>query len=204
MPHDDTEEKYRSHYLTLPLSGLEEPLSEVEQLTQDTAHRFASDVLRPAGARIDQMNADDAVGPDSPLWPVIEQAAGLGLSVKSLLTMGPLERQRILLIAAEELAWGDSGLAGIMLTSQMPGLFAALADNMAMVDYCDGKLGCWGITEPDHGSDSLDPGGTIAAADGDYGKANCTARIEGEHIVINGQKSAWVSSAMTAQISALY
>lgn len=193
-----------SHYIDLPLSGLEEPLTEMEQHVQDTAHRFAADVLRPVGTQIDAMSADEAIAPDSPLWPALEQAAGLGLSIKNMLEMEPLERERIMMIAAEELAWGDGGLAGMVLVSQMPGLYAALAGNMEMVDYCDGKLGCWGITEPDHGSDMLDPGADIAAPGGDYGRPNCVARIEGDKIIINGQKSAWVSGGTVAAVCALY
>ena len=193
-----------SHYIDLPLSGLEEPLSEMEQVVQDTAHRFAADVLRPVGTQVDAMSADAGVAPDSPMWGALEQAAGLGLSIKAMLEMEPLERERILLIASEELSWGDAGLGGMVLVSQMPGLYSMLAGNMAMVDYCDGKLGCWGITEPDHGSDSLDPAGNIAAADGNYGRANCVARIEGDKIIVNGQKSAWVSGGTIAEVCALY
>ena len=193
-----------TNYIDLPLSGLEEPLSEMEQFVQDNAHRFAEDVLRPVGTQLDAMSADDGVAPDSPLWGALEKAAGLGLSVKAMLELPPLERERILLIAAEELSWGDGGLGGMVLVSQMPGLYSALAGNMEMVDYCDGKLGCWGITEPDHGSDSLDPEGGIAAEGGDYGRPNCVARIEGDKIIVNGQKSAWVSGGTVAEVCALY
>jgi alkylation response protein AidB-like acyl-CoA dehydrogenase len=193
-----------SNYIELPLSGLEEPLSEMEQTVQDMAHRFAVDVLRPAGTQMDEMSAEDSVGPDSPLWGALEQGAGLGLSVKALMELEPLERARIMLIAAEELSWGDAGLGGMVLVSQFPGLYAALAGNTEMIDYCDGKLGCWGITEPDHGSDSLDPGGDIAAKDGNYGRPNCVARIEGDKIIVNGQKSAWVSGGTVAEVCALY
>jgi alkylation response protein AidB-like acyl-CoA dehydrogenase len=121
-----------------------------------------------------------------------------------MLELEPLERERILMIASEELSWGDAGLGGMVLVSQMPGLYSALAGNMEMVDYCDGKLGCWGITEPDHGSDSLDPDGALAAADGHYGRPNCVARIEGDKIIVNGQKSAWVSGGTVAEVCALY
>ncbi len=107
-----------SNYIELPLSGLEEPLSEMEQVVQDTAHRFAEEVLRPVGVQMDRLSAEEAVSPDSPLWGVMEKAAGLGLSVKAMLELEPLERERILLIAAEELAWGDPGLAGVLLTSR--------------------------------------------------------------------------------------
>jgi alkylation response protein AidB-like acyl-CoA dehydrogenase len=191
-------------HIKLPVSGLEEPLSEMEQFVQDTAHRFAEEVLRPVGTQIDELSAEDAIAADSPLWPALEQAASLGLNVKAMLELEPLERERIMLIAAEELSWGDGGLGGMVLVSQMPGLYAALAGNMEMVDYCDGKLGCWGITEPDHGSDSLDPDGSIASAEGEYGRPNCVARIEGDKIIVNGQKSAWVSGGTVAEVCALY
>ena len=193
-----------SNYIDLPLSGLEEPLSEMEQFVQDTAHRFAAEVLRPIGKQLDEMSAEDGVAPDSPMWGALEQGAGLGLSVKAMLELEPLERTRIMLIAAEELAWGDAGLGGMVLVSQFPGLYAALAGNLEMVNYCDGKMGCWGITEPDHGSDTLDAGGDIAAIDGDYGRPNCVARIEGDKIIVNGQKSAWVSGGTVAEVCALY
>jgi alkylation response protein AidB-like acyl-CoA dehydrogenase len=193
-----------NHYIDLPLSGLEEPLSEMERSVQDTAHRFAEDILRPAGSTMDALSADAAVAQDSPLWKVLEQASVLGLSVKAMMELEPLERERILLIAAEELAWGDGGLAGVILVSQMPGLYSALAGKPDMIDYCDGKRGCWGITEPDHGSDSLDPDASIAAVNGDYGRSNCVARIDGDKIIVNGQKSAWVSGAMTAEVCVLY
>ncbi len=191
-------------YIDLPLSGLEAPLSEMEELIQDTCHRFAMEVLRPVGPVMDGMTPEETVAPDSPLWSVLEQAQELGLSVAAMLEMDAQERSRIMLIAAEELAWGDAGLAGMILVSQMPALYSALAGNMEMVQFCDGKLGCWGITEPDHGSDTLDADGGLQATDGKYGRPNCVARIEGDRIIINGQKSAWVSGAVTAQVCALY
>ncbi|RLA03042.1 MAG: acyl-CoA dehydrogenase, partial [Gammaproteobacteria bacterium] len=52
-----------SEYIELPVSGLEGPLSEMEQTVQDTAHRFATEVLRPAGEKIDTMSAEDAIAP---------------------------------------------------------------------------------------------------------------------------------------------
>ncbi len=191
-------------YIDLPLSGLEAPLSEMEELIQDTCHRFAVEVLRPAGPVLDEMAPEETLAPESPLWRVLEQAQELGLSVAAMLEMDELERSRLLLIASEELAWGEPGLAGMILVSQMPALYSALAGNMEMVEYCDGKMGCWGITEPDHGSDTLDADGSLQAENGSYGRPNCVARIEDDKIIINGQKSAWVSGGITAQVCALY
>lgn len=193
-----------TQYYQLPKTGLEGPLSEMEQMVQDATHHFAKNVLRPVSAQMDELTADQTVAADSPLWSVLAQAEGLGLNVETLLELEPNERSRLMLIAAEELSWGDAGLAGMILVNQMPGLYSALAGNMEMVKYCDGKRGCWGITEPDHGSDMLDSTASIAAEIGNYGRVNCVARIADDHIVINGQKSAWVSGGVTAEVCALY
>ena len=45
-------------HIDFPLTGLEEPLSEMEQSVQDAAHRFAENVMRPAGARLDRLSAE--------------------------------------------------------------------------------------------------------------------------------------------------
>jgi alkylation response protein AidB-like acyl-CoA dehydrogenase len=50
----------------------------------------------------------------------------------------------------------------------------------------------------------LDAEGQFRSADAKYGRPNCIARIDGDKIIINGQKSAWVSGAMTAEVCALY
>ena len=191
-------------HIDFPLTGLEEPLSEMERSVQDAAHRFAENVMRPAGARLDRLSAAALIAPDSELWKVLQESAGLGLTMTTLLELPALERARLMMIASEELAWGDAGLAGAILVNNFPGMYAAIAGRMDLVAYCDGKLGCWGITEPDHGSDMLDAHGSLQAADGDYGRPNCVARIDGDRVVINGQKAAWVSGAMTAQVCALY
>jgi alkylation response protein AidB-like acyl-CoA dehydrogenase len=191
-------------HIDFPLTGLEEPLSEMEQSVQDAAHRFAENVMRPVGARLDRLSAAALVAPDSDLWKVLQESAGLGLTMTTLLELPALERARLMMIASEELAWGDAGLAGAILVNNFPAMYAAIADRMDLVAYCDGKLGCWGITEPDHGSDMLDAHGSLQASDGDYGRPNCVARIDGDRVVINGQKAAWVSGAMTAQVCALY
>ncbi len=191
-------------HIEFPLTGLEEPLSEMEQSVQDAAHRFAENVMRPAAAKLDRLSAEALVAPGSDLWNVLQQSAGLGLTMTTLLELPALERARLMMIASEELAWGDGGLAGAILVNNFPGMYSAIAGRMDMVAYCEGKLGCWGITEPDHGSDMLDADGALLAADGTYGRPNCIARINGDKVVINGQKAAWISGAMTAQVCALY
>jgi alkylation response protein AidB-like acyl-CoA dehydrogenase len=73
-----------------------------------------------------------------------------------------------------------------------------------MQRYIDRPLGCWGITEPDHGSDMLDSSGHVRHPGVGHGRLNCNAKIQGERIVINGQKSAWVSNGPIAQTGILF
>lgn len=189
---------------TLGLSGLESPLNEIEALVQENCHRFAQDVLRPAGERLDKLTPEEVIAPGSELWDVLESSKALGLDVTAMMEMEPLERIRLMCLASEELAWGDAGLAGAILVNHFPVIYSLLAGNTAMAEYCEDKRGCWGITEPDHGSDMLDADGSIQASGGHYGRPNCIARIEGDKVIINGQKSAWVSGAMTAEVCALF
>jgi acyl-CoA dehydrogenase len=191
-------------YMQLPLSGLESPLSEMERLVQDNVHHYAVNVMRPLGPVLDKMDAEQMPAADSPIWGALAKAGDLGLSIMAMMELPPAERAKLLAIATEELAWGDGGIAGAILVNNFPVMYSLLAGNMEMATYCDGKLGCWGITEPDHGSDMLDATGVLAAPNGTYGKPNCTARIVGEKIIVNGQKAAWVSGAITAQVCALF
>ena len=193
-----------SNYYELPLSGAEPTLSEEEQAVQDGMHRFAEEVLRPAGTELDKMSPEDAIAPGSVYWDVMQKADGLGLSLAGMVDMDPLDRARILAIASEELAWGDLGLACAILVNAFPVMYSLLAENQEMVEFSDGKFGCWSITEPDHGTDMLDANASIQAPGGSYGRPSCLARIDGDKIIINGQKSAWTSGAMTAEVAALY
>ena len=108
------------NYLDLPLTGLETPLSEVEAAIQSTCHRFAADVLRPLGAEVDRMTPEDAVAANSPVWDALKQAQGLGISLLDMTEMPPLERVRLLMLASEELSWGDVGLGGLILVNHFP------------------------------------------------------------------------------------
>ena len=72
--------------------------------------------------------------------------------------------------------------------------------NEFVVPFCqctDGTIsGCWAITEPDHGSDHLAIGENFFHDPKIEGQ--CSARLEGDEYIINGQKAAWVSCAPTA------
>ena len=78
--------------LTLPavgLTGFEAPLNDIELAIQDTLHKFAKDVLRPAGQELDKMSAEQVIAPGSPYYEVLGKAAQLGLDSSLLEQMPP-------------------------------------------------------------------------------------------------------------------
>lgn len=191
---------------TLGATGLEAPLSELQRTVQENARRFARTTMRPAGAQLDRMAPEETIAPGSPLWGVLSGAAELGFTIGSIMDLPGEERGRLIPLLWEEIGWGDGGLAVTIGASSTPWLVMHAAERRDLMErYAEGSLiGCWGITEPDHGSDALDFGRTAAFPGSDYGRPNCTATLSGQEIVVNGQKSAWVSAGPIANLCVLY
>jgi len=102
------------------------------------------------------------------------------------------------------------GLAISMGASSMPFGLAAMSphpETQKLLELyandVEAKLvGCWAITEPDHGSDWI-------LADTSIGSdpklaANLKAKKEGDAYIVNGQKSAWVSNGTIATHALLH
>ena len=194
--------------LTLPaagLSGFETPLSEEESAVQAGVHRFAKDVLRPLGARLDKMSAEDVIAPGSPYYSVFAEYAKLGLDPSMLAELPPEVAIRMESLIGEELGWGDAGLAVTLVAAGFPQQMAAVVGNQELVDLCTGKIGCWMITHPDKGSDVQIFDMAREWPAGQPGnKGNVWGRLQGDEIVINGQCSAWVSNGAVAQVALGY
>jgi alkylation response protein AidB-like acyl-CoA dehydrogenase len=193
----------------MPLVDLETTLTDEERAVRDTARRFAQEVMRPAGAALDRL-ADPAevVKPDSVLWDVFKKYWDLNLNVldDGSGTVSMLETARMRFLINEELGWGDSGLAISLGVGGFHKLFAQMSGNPALIERF-GKpdnhdIGCWAITEPDHGSDSLMVG--ERHFNDPKLKANCIGRRDGDDYIISGQKSAWVSNGTIAQVATLF
>lgn len=185
--------------------GAQPALSETAAMVQETVHRFAQDVLRPVGIQLDKMTPDAAIAPDSPFWKARKQYLDLGFTIESIFELEPAERAQVLCVLFEELGWGDAGLAISIGAGLLPAFMAAAFGNRFLMErFPDTMLGCWGITEPDHGSDSLDANRMIFHPQGNYGRPNCVATLDGDAVVINGQKSAWVSNGTIAEVCILY
>jgi acyl-CoA dehydrogenase len=191
------------------LPDIEVGLTETECAVRDAAHKFAEDVLRPAGRHLDRL-ADPAavVAPDSPLWTVFDRHRELGFGEleENGAGLDPVAQARLRCLVYEELGWGDAGLAISLGVAGFARLFARMSGRPALIERFarpDGRdIACWAVTEPDHGSD------TLAVTERCFSdprlRANCVAHREGDEWVIRGQKSAWVSNGTIATVAALF
>jgi len=191
------------------ITDIEVGLSDTERAIRDRAHQFAKDVMRPIGVQLDQLqDPQDVIASGSLLWDVFKKYREAGLSDMESVTaeMSPFERARLRAIVSEEMGWGDSGLAISLSVSNFHKTFAMMSGRQALVDRYvrSGKdeIGCWAVTEPDHGSDSL----TVTEPHFRDPKirANCIATRDGDDYIIRGQKSAWVSNGSIATVAALF
>jgi alkylation response protein AidB-like acyl-CoA dehydrogenase len=190
---------------------LELELTDTEREIRDTVHRFAEQVMRPLGQQIDRLHDPrDAVAEGSPLWEAFDRYDEIGIEAfqSGDNDLTPRQMARIAAIICEEKGWGDAGLA-LTLGSRGGGFvtgFAAASGSRELIErYAtpgNREIGCWAITEPDHGSDALalsEPHFDDPAV-----KANCIAKRDGDDYVIRGQKSSWVSNGPIATVAALY
>jgi alkylation response protein AidB-like acyl-CoA dehydrogenase len=181
---------------------------ELAELKRDV-HRFAAEVCRPASVALDRMEPEACIAEGSVLRDVFRLAYEQGLHTRSLpqsvggTRVGPVGNH----IVAEELGWGSAGLAIALSVTSMPFSYAdgrvgerpRLLDEMVRPFVEDRKgeyIGCWAITEPDHGSDTLVVGTEYYRDPKVFW--GLTARRDGDEYVLNGQKAAWCSNGTIA------
>ena len=64
----------------MSISDIEVGLTDEEREVRDVTHKFAAEVLRPAGAELDRLqDPADVIVRDSVLWKVFDQYWALGL-----------------------------------------------------------------------------------------------------------------------------
>lgn len=185
--------------------GAQPPLSDQNQAIWETLNAFAREVMRPAGQTLDRMDPARQLDAGSPYWHFMGRFKELGLTIADVMGMDPAERARLLCLANEEFGYGDGGLAIVIGATMLPHLMMhhfGRADLIAR--YPEGTPGCWAITEPDHGTDMLDPDRKLFAASGEYGRPNCVATIKEDRVILHGQKAAWCSNAPAAELCVLY
>lgn len=193
---------------------LDMDLTDEQIALKKSVHRFAREVLRPAAVQLDALaGPGDVLQRESIYWDVMRQMKELGYHTVFIpehfggMGLSPLD----LHIFWEEIAWGSVGFAVSIGVDSFPAFFSALVGTDELVQNivepfvgstdCS-FIGCWAITEPDHGSDTLMPGTPYFNDPGITG--NVKARRDGEDWIINGQKSSWVSNGPNATHALLF
>ncbi len=184
-------------------------LSKEDSMLKEEVHRFAEEVIRPASIELDRMPPEERIKPGSPYFKVMKQMKKLGYhriylpENKGGPGLTPLQRY----IIFEEIAWGSLGFATALGVDMLPFVCAALYGTpeiyeelvVPWIEDEEGKYhGCWGVTEPEHGSDYLITLREEPELVAKFGRGNVVAERDGDEWVISGQKSAWVSSAPVA------
>ena len=193
---------------------LELNLTTDQQTLKERVHQFAREVLRPTALTLDRLHdPHEVIEPSSPLWSALKAAYGHGFHTALIPNKyGGLGLQGLSLhIALEELGWGSPDFAVSLAMAGFPFAMAAstgktdLIDELVMPFIKDAEarlVGCWAITEPDHGSDQF-MAGTPQFYDPEI-SGQVIARSDGNHYIINGQKSAWVSNGTIATHAVVY
>ena len=123
---------------TLQMTGAEEPLAKEEQDLLDGVHRFAAEVMRPIGERLDRLTPEEVIAAGSPLWHVYAEFGKLGIGVDQLLAFEPAQAARAACLILEELGWGDAGLASSLGVSMFPRWMAAAFGNQHLLELTPG------------------------------------------------------------------
>jgi alkylation response protein AidB-like acyl-CoA dehydrogenase len=184
-------------------------LTPTQTALKEQTHRFAAEIARPASIELDKLaDPQDVIKPGSVFWDVFRKHYELERHLAGMpeefggANLTGLDMQ----IMAEEMGWGAAdfaiglGACGMpftmgLLASQMTGN-QRLMDEIVMPYIKDREakyIGCWAITEPQHGSD------TTAANLPEYQdnpaiSLDTHGRRDGDDWLINGAKAAWVSN----------
>ncbi|OYV58180.1 MAG: acyl-CoA dehydrogenase, partial [Actinobacteria bacterium 21-73-9] len=130
-------------------------LNEDQVTLRDWVHGFALDKMRPIAAEWDERE-------ETP-WPFIEEAAAIGIYGLDFMMSALADPTGLsLMIALEELAWGDAGLCMSLMGTSL-GVAGIVANGtpeqqVEWVPQCYGtpddvKLAAFCVSEPDAGSD---------------------------------------------------
>jgi alkylation response protein AidB-like acyl-CoA dehydrogenase len=137
------------------MSDFSMDLNEDQVTLREWLHGFAVQQMRPIAAEWDERE-------ETP-WPFIEEAAKLGVYGLDFMMNAFKDPTGLsMMIALEELAWGDAGLCMALMGTTLG--VAAIVSNgtpeqqMEWVPRCFGtpddiKLAAFGVSEPDAGSD---------------------------------------------------
>lgn len=185
------------------------------QDVKDASREFGLEVMRPAGIALDKLHDPQSViEKGSMLWQTIQKTREAGFHLidipKSFGGISESVPGGAHNAMMESFGYADPGLAISFVASGAPFKIALASPYKEVREWAHeyaadtkGELvGCWGITEPNHGSDWV----IGTTRDGGDPKLTPTLRAEkhGDYYILNGQKSAWVSNGSIATHSALH
>jgi len=188
-------------------------LTEDHVALKEAVHKFSMGVLRPASLELDKLTPEQVVEKNSIYWKCMKQMYELNYHTVLIsdayggMGLDPLAAH----IFWEELSYGSVGFAVSLGASCFNAFYASMLADDKIVDTwitpfvkCRdaGVMSCWGITEPDHGSDILMPS-TSFFKDPKITQQVKVVKKNGEY-VINGQKSAWISNGPVASNISLF
>ena len=189
-------------------------ITKEQEMTRKTVHEFARDVLRPASLELDKMDPDEVIAKESIFWDVFTKGYKIGLHkilIPEIYGGGGFDPLDVHMIF-EEIAWGSVDFVVAFGVACFPAFIASLVPTDFLEEniirpYCEDEeakmIGCWAITEPDHGSDTLGPF-TEQFSDPEIAATACKATLDGDEYVINGTKAAWVSCGTVATHACVY
>jgi acyl-CoA dehydrogenase len=171
------------------LDGINFSLTDDQKQLQDTAHKFAADVIRPVAAHHDKTEE----------FPhkVLKQAHELGLMNLVIgekyggLGLSAVDG----IMSTEEIAWGCAGVATSLMANDLALSPIVLDGNEAQKEewlpqFTNGyKLASFALSEPGAGSD-------VAGM-------STTCRREGDFYILNGAKQ-WITNASHADVFTVF
>lgn len=175
---------------------------------RDLAQEFGMEVLRPAGIKLDKIPPEGVIAEGSQFWDVMKKYRELGFH-KMMLPKevgGMMEDlpPKAALLVNEQLGYADVGLTASLGVATLPFAMAMLSTEpeirIVAREYAEdtkGQLiGCWCLTEPDHGSDWI----LLPTLEGTNPKVRPSvhAHLEGDEYILNGTKAAWTSNGSIA------
>src|SRR5579862_6908708 len=168
---------------------LDDLLTDEERMARDTAKRFVDREILP---QIEQHFAKESF----PMH-LVPQMAELGMFGANLKGYGCAGMNNVAYgLIMQELEAGDSGLRSFASVQSALSMYAIYANGSEeqkqryLPEMAKGKvIGCFGLTEPDHGSD---PGGM-----------ETRARRDGDGWILNGTKR-WITNGSIADVAIVW
>ena len=171
------------------LTALEPLLSEEELMARDTVRKFVADkVLPDIGDHFEQHSFPDHL---------VEEIGAIGLLGANIEGYGCAGANSVTYgLMLQELEYGDSGLRSFVSVQGSLAMYAIYRfgteeqKNKWLPQMAKGeKIGCFGLTEPDFGSDA--------------GGMRTMARTDGDSYVLNGSKM-WITNSPIADIAVVW